>query len=51
MPQAVESFLKVNEVVKEFTMVLLVFLNDDSAVENVFHCASPSSESSLLFDQ
>ncbi|KAH3860575.1 hypothetical protein DPMN_023482 [Dreissena polymorpha] len=51
MPHAVESFLKVNEVVEEFISVLQVFLNDDTAVDNLCHCAPPSSESSLLFDQ
>ncbi|KAH3860572.1 hypothetical protein DPMN_023476 [Dreissena polymorpha] len=51
MPHAVERFLKVNAVVEEFISVLQVFLNDDSAVDNLFQCAPPSSESSLLFDQ
>ena len=51
MPHTVESFLKVNEVVDELTLVLQVLLNDDSAVEDLFHCASPSSKSCLLFDQ
>ncbi|KAH3836275.1 hypothetical protein DPMN_109645 [Dreissena polymorpha] len=35
---------------EELTLVLHVFLNDDSAVEDLFHFAQPSSESSLLFD-
>ncbi|KAH3691908.1 hypothetical protein DPMN_192451 [Dreissena polymorpha] len=51
MPHAVESFLKVNEVVEEFTMVLQLFFNNNSAVENLFQCAPPSSESSLLYYQ
>ncbi|KAH3789608.1 hypothetical protein DPMN_167793 [Dreissena polymorpha] len=49
MPHAVESILKVNEVVEELTLVLHVFLNDNSAVEDMFHCVPPSFESSLLF--
>ncbi|KAH3690058.1 hypothetical protein DPMN_155354 [Dreissena polymorpha] len=28
-----------------------MFLNDDSEVEDLFHCAPPSSESSLFFGQ
>ncbi|KAH3897920.1 hypothetical protein DPMN_022116 [Dreissena polymorpha] len=51
MPHAVESFLIFNEVGEELTLVLQVFLNDDSAVEDLFHCAPPSSESSLVFGQ
>ncbi|KAH3880381.1 hypothetical protein DPMN_004295 [Dreissena polymorpha] len=51
MPPAVESFLKVNEVMKEPMLVLQVFLNDDSTVEDLFHCAPPSSESRLLIGQ
>ncbi|KAH3775638.1 hypothetical protein DPMN_177044 [Dreissena polymorpha] len=51
MPHAVEISLKVNEVVEELALILQVFLNDDSAVEDLCHCALPSSESSLLFDQ
>ncbi|KAH3819288.1 hypothetical protein DPMN_121022 [Dreissena polymorpha] len=51
MPHAVESFLQVTEAVEELTLVLQVFPNDDSAVEDLFHCAPPSSESTLHFDQ
>ncbi|KAH3786342.1 hypothetical protein DPMN_164449 [Dreissena polymorpha] len=51
MPDAVESFPKVNKFVDELTLVLQLFLNDDSAVEDLFHFAPPSSESSLLFGQ
>ncbi|KAH3835937.1 hypothetical protein DPMN_109306 [Dreissena polymorpha] len=29
--------------------MLQEFLNDDSAVKDMFHCAPPSSESNLLF--
>ncbi|KAH3724427.1 hypothetical protein DPMN_050243 [Dreissena polymorpha] len=47
MPHAVESFLKVDEVGEEFTLLLQVFLND--SVEDMFHCAPPSSKSSLPF--
>ncbi|KAH3769266.1 hypothetical protein DPMN_170516 [Dreissena polymorpha] len=49
MPHAVKSCLKVNQVVLELLLVLHVFLNDDSAVEDLFHCAPLSSESRLLF--
>ncbi|KAH3786625.1 hypothetical protein DPMN_164732 [Dreissena polymorpha] len=48
---AVERFLKVNEVVKELMLVWQVFLNHNSAVEDLFHCALPSSKSSLLVCQ
>ncbi|KAH3808084.1 hypothetical protein DPMN_136434 [Dreissena polymorpha] len=48
MPHAVESFLKVYDVVEEVTLVLQVYLNDDSAVDYLFHCAPSSSDSSLL---
>ncbi|KAH3822284.1 hypothetical protein DPMN_124058 [Dreissena polymorpha] len=51
MPHAVESFLQVNAVVEEVMLVLQVLFNDDSAVEDPFHCAPPSSESSLLLSQ
>ena len=52
MPRAVERFLKVNEVVEELKLVLQVFLYDDSVeVEDLFYCATFSSESSLLFRQ
>ncbi|KAH3694208.1 hypothetical protein DPMN_083813 [Dreissena polymorpha] len=47
MPRAVESFLKVGEVMKELTLVLQVFLNDESSVEDPFHYVPPS----LLFPQ
>ncbi|KAH3781175.1 hypothetical protein DPMN_159001 [Dreissena polymorpha] len=50
MPRAVESFLKVDKVVKELTLVLQLFLNDDSATGDLFHCTKPNSESILLFD-
>ncbi|KAH3768232.1 hypothetical protein DPMN_169444 [Dreissena polymorpha] len=50
MPHAVESFLKVNEVVEELALVWQLFLNDDSAVEDLFHFAPPSFESSILFN-
>ncbi|KAH3838934.1 hypothetical protein DPMN_112351 [Dreissena polymorpha] len=51
MPHACESFLNVIEVLKEVTLVLQVFLNDDSALEGLFYCAPPSSESCLPFGQ
>ncbi|KAH3856319.1 hypothetical protein DPMN_098905 [Dreissena polymorpha] len=47
MQQAVERFLKVDKVVEYLTLALKVFLNDDSAVEDLFHC----SESSIIFRQ
>ncbi|KAH3819301.1 hypothetical protein DPMN_121035 [Dreissena polymorpha] len=49
MPHAVKSFLQVNAVVEELALVLQLFFNDDSAVEDLCQCAPPSSESSLLF--
>ncbi|KAH3821412.1 hypothetical protein DPMN_123176 [Dreissena polymorpha] len=49
MPHAAESIFKINEVVEELTLVLEVFLNDDSAVEDLFYFAPPSSETNLLF--
>ncbi|KAH3866016.1 hypothetical protein DPMN_029067 [Dreissena polymorpha] len=51
MPHAVESFLKVNKVVKQVTLLLQVFFNYDYAVDDLFHCAPSSSESSLLIGQ
>ncbi|KAH3729021.1 hypothetical protein DPMN_054984, partial [Dreissena polymorpha] len=47
-PHAVESFLKVNEAVEEATLVLQVFLNDDSALEHLLLFATPSYRSSVL---
>ncbi|KAH3874660.1 hypothetical protein DPMN_037911 [Dreissena polymorpha] len=41
-----ESFLKVVKV--ELTLVLHLLLNYDSAVKDLFYCAPPTSESSLL---
>ncbi|KAH3786349.1 hypothetical protein DPMN_164456 [Dreissena polymorpha] len=48
MPHAIESFRKGNEVMEELTLVLQMFLNDDSAVEDLLHCAPSSSESCPL---
>ncbi|KAH3887365.1 hypothetical protein DPMN_011381 [Dreissena polymorpha] len=42
---------KFNEVVEEATLVLQVFLNNESAVEDLFYCAPPCSKSSRLFGQ
>ncbi|KAH3860184.1 hypothetical protein DPMN_023076 [Dreissena polymorpha] len=49
MPNAIESFLRVHEVVEELTFVLRVFLDFDSAVDDLFHFAPLSCQSSLLF--
>ncbi|KAH3811376.1 hypothetical protein DPMN_139787 [Dreissena polymorpha] len=49
VPNAVKSH-KVDNVVEEVTLVLQVLLNYDSAVEDLLHCASPSSKSTLRFD-
>ncbi|KAH3789692.1 hypothetical protein DPMN_167878 [Dreissena polymorpha] len=49
MSHTVESFLNINEVMEKLTLVLQVCLNYDSADEDQFQCAPPSSKSSLLF--
>ncbi|KAH3714768.1 hypothetical protein DPMN_057468 [Dreissena polymorpha] len=51
MSHTVEIFFEVGVVVEELLLVLQVFLNDDFAVEDMFQCGLPSSESSLLFCQ
>ncbi|KAH3880580.1 hypothetical protein DPMN_004497 [Dreissena polymorpha] len=51
MQHANESFLKINEVVEELTLVLQMFPNDACAAVDLFHCAPPSTEFSLLFGQ
>ncbi|KAH3827930.1 hypothetical protein DPMN_129876 [Dreissena polymorpha] len=48
MPHAVESIF-VDEVVEELALVLQLFLNYAPAVDHLFQCAPPSSETSLLF--
>ncbi|KAH3716031.1 hypothetical protein DPMN_058747 [Dreissena polymorpha] len=40
-----------DEAKEELTLVLQVYPNEGSAVEYLFHCAPPSSESILLFGQ
>ncbi|KAH3777320.1 hypothetical protein DPMN_178760 [Dreissena polymorpha] len=47
MSHAFERFLKVDEVEEELTLVLQVFLNIESAVEDLWHCFPFSPESSL----
>ncbi|KAH3705476.1 hypothetical protein DPMN_080551 [Dreissena polymorpha] len=49
VPHAVKSFLNVDEVVEQLTLVLHLFLYEDSA--DLFRCSSPRSEYSLFFDQ
>ncbi|KAH3881382.1 hypothetical protein DPMN_005308 [Dreissena polymorpha] len=49
MSHAVKSFFL--SVVEELTSVLQVFFNHISAVEDLFRCTLPSSESSMLFRQ
>ncbi|KAH3804363.1 hypothetical protein DPMN_132647 [Dreissena polymorpha] len=51
IPHAVASFLQVDEGVEELSLVSQEFLNYDTAVADLFQCAPPSSESSLLFGQ
>ncbi|KAH3736631.1 hypothetical protein DPMN_043203 [Dreissena polymorpha] len=51
MPHAVEIFLKIDEFVEELMFVVQVFLNYDSAYEDLLHCSLPRSASSLLFGQ
>ncbi|KAH3727090.1 hypothetical protein DPMN_053017 [Dreissena polymorpha] len=51
MQQAIESFVEVDVVEEEFTLVLQVNLIDASAVVDLFHCVPQRSESSLLFVQ
>ena len=54
MPNSIDALLEVTEVVKEVTLVLNVFLNDASAVQDQFHCmpssASSSENTSSTFD-
>ena len=49
MPDSVECLLEVDEVVKQVALVLEVFLSQHSAIEDLFHSASPSSKSCLFF--
>ncbi|KAH3849813.1 hypothetical protein DPMN_092217 [Dreissena polymorpha] len=51
MSHAVKSVFEVVAVVEELTLELHVFFNGDFAVEDMFHCASPSFKCSLLFHQ
>ncbi|KAH3754006.1 hypothetical protein DPMN_188664 [Dreissena polymorpha] len=51
MPHAVEISLEVDEDVEDLTLVLHIFLNDDSAVEALFKCDLPSFEPSPFFHQ
>ncbi|KAH3784596.1 hypothetical protein DPMN_162556 [Dreissena polymorpha] len=51
MPHVVEHFLKVDKVGEDLTLVLQVFLNNHSAVEDQLYCVTAKSESSLVLRQ
>ena len=49
MPYSVKSLLEVDEVMVEVLLMVHVLLYDDTAVEDLLNCATPSSEARLFF--
>ena len=49
VPCPIEGFLEVDGIVEQGPLVLPVFLDEDSTVDDLFHCAASGSKTCLFF--